>query len=52
VSTAGYVKLLLPPRQSRGNSHVGLDDVKTGGWHFLRDQFGGCPETAQATSGM
>src|SRR6516164_6559634 len=24
VSTAGYVKLLLPPRQSRGNSHVGL----------------------------
>src|SRR6516164_4625332 len=25
VSTAGYVKLLLPPRQSRGNSHVGLE---------------------------
>jgi hypothetical protein len=25
ASTAGYVKLLLPPRQSRGNSHVGLD---------------------------
>jgi putative DNA methylase len=24
VSTAGYVKLLLPPRQSRGNSHFGL----------------------------
>jgi hypothetical protein len=24
VSTAGYVKLLLPPRQSRGNSHWGL----------------------------
>jgi hypothetical protein len=24
ASTAGYVKLLLPPRQSRGNSHVGL----------------------------
>jgi transposase len=23
-STSGYVKLLLPPRQSRGNSHVGL----------------------------
>ena len=22
--TAGYVKLLLPPRQSRGNSHFGL----------------------------
>jgi hypothetical protein len=25
VSTAGYVKLLLPPRQSRGNSHWGLE---------------------------
>ena len=24
MSTAGYVKLLLPPRQSRGNSHWGL----------------------------
>jgi hypothetical protein len=24
VSTAGYVKLLLPPRQSRGNSYWGL----------------------------
>ena len=24
--TAGYVKLLLPPRQSRGNSHFGLVD--------------------------
>jgi hypothetical protein len=24
VWTAGYVKLLLPPRQSRGNSHWGL----------------------------
>ena len=23
-STPGYVKLLLPPRQSRGNSHFGL----------------------------
>ena len=23
-STAGYVKLLLPPRQSRGNSYWGL----------------------------
>ena len=23
--TSGYVKLLLPPRQSRGNSLVGLD---------------------------
>src|ERR1700730_2143802 len=27
--TAGYVKLLLPPRQSRGNSHFGL--VEAGG---------------------
>src|ERR1700730_10149606 len=27
--TAGYVKLLLPPRQSRGNSHFGLDRF----WH-------------------
>ena len=25
MSTAGYVKLLLPPRQSRGNSHWGLE---------------------------
>src|SRR6516162_8741001 len=24
-STSGNVKLLLPPRQSRGNSHYGLD---------------------------
>jgi hypothetical protein len=27
VSTAGYVKLLLPPRQSRGNSHWGLGNA-------------------------
>jgi hypothetical protein len=27
VSTAGYVKLLLPPRQSRGNSHWGLEPI-------------------------
>jgi hypothetical protein len=27
VSTAGYVKLLLPPRQSRGISHRGLDTL-------------------------
>ena len=25
ASTPGYVKLLLPPRQSRGNSHFGLE---------------------------
>jgi hypothetical protein len=25
-STSGYVKLLLPPRQSRGNSNYGLDE--------------------------
>src|SRR5439155_22748507 len=30
VSTAGYVKLLLPPRQSRGNSHWGLDVIPGG----------------------
>jgi hypothetical protein len=30
VSTAGYVKLLLPPRQSRGNSHWGLALTITG----------------------
>jgi len=30
----------------------GLDDVKTGGLPFLRDQLGGCTETAQAASGM
>ena len=29
-----------------------LDDVKTGGLSFLRDQLGGCTETAQAASGM
>jgi hypothetical protein len=28
ASTPGYVKLLLPPRQSRGNSHFGL------GFHY------------------
>jgi len=27
VSTAGYVKLLLPPRQSRGNSYWGLAGI-------------------------
>ena len=30
----------------------GLDDVKTGGLPLLRDQLGGCTETAQAASGM
>jgi len=30
----------------------GLGDVKTEGWPCLRDQLGGCPETAQAASGM
>jgi hypothetical protein len=28
VSTVGYVKLLLPPRQSRGNSHWGLETLE------------------------
>jgi hypothetical protein len=30
-STPGYVKLLLPPRQSRGNSHFGLAAEYAGG---------------------
>jgi hypothetical protein len=30
VSTAGYVKLLLPPRQSRGNSHWGFSLILVG----------------------
>src|SRR5260370_34453718 len=30
----------------------GLGDAKTGGGPDLRDQLGGCPETAQAASGM
>jgi hypothetical protein len=30
VSTAGYVKLLLPPRQSRGNPHWGLVRISEG----------------------
>jgi hypothetical protein len=29
-----------------------IDDVETGGWHVLRDQFGRCPDTARAASGM
>src|ERR1700730_3611776 len=29
-----------------------VDDVKTGGLPLLRDQLGGCTETAQAASGM
>ena len=42
-STAGYVKLLLPPRQSRGNSLVGLDgdpsDAILGGTCSLKIEF-------------
>ena len=41
VSTAGYVKLLLPPRQSRGNSHWGLGDrhlVFTSGERSVKDE--------------
>ena len=33
MSTAGYVKLLLPPRQSRGNSHWGLAWASQNGLH-------------------
>jgi len=29
-----------------------LDDVRTGGWHFLRDQLGGALKSARAASGM
>src|SRR5215472_12149294 len=29
-----------------------LGDVETGGAPFLRDQLGGCPDTARAASGM
>src|SRR5207344_1837540 len=32
ASTPGYVKLLLPPRQSRGNSHFGLAPRRTIGF--------------------
>jgi len=37
VSTAGYVKLLLPPRQSRGNSHVGLARIHQGRRYGLQE---------------
>jgi len=41
--TSGYVKLLLPPRQSRGNSLVGLDgdpsDAILGGTCSLKIEF-------------
>jgi hypothetical protein len=33
-------------------SKADLDDVKTEGWHSLRDQLGRCPDTARAASGM
>jgi hypothetical protein len=42
VPTSGYVKLLLPPRQSRGNSLVGLakklDNNRLGGHALLPSQ--------------
>src|SRR4030081_4146367 len=36
VSTAGYVKLLLPPRQSRGNSHWGLGTRRANKFGILK----------------
>jgi len=35
-----------------GSVEIPIDDVETGGWHFLRDQLGGCPDTDRAASGM
>jgi hypothetical protein len=29
-----------------------LDDVRTGGWHFLRDQLGGTLKPARVASGI
>src|SRR3984893_15656255 len=44
VSTAGYVKLLLPPRQSRGNSHWGLGSaVRRAGTRSAQSVRMGCP---------
>jgi len=40
VSTAGYVKLLLPPRQSRGNSHVGLVIINLGALNWANSALG------------
>src|SRR6266851_9539806 len=37
-----------PPMKCRKR----LDDVRTGGWHFLRDQLGGTLKPARAASGM
>ena len=37
------------PLQKRRNS---LRRCRTGGWHSLRDQLGGCPDTARAASGV
>ena len=36
VPTSGYVKLLLPPRQSRANSHFGLENSREE--HFRLEQ--------------
>ena len=37
-----------PPMKCRKR----LDDVRTGGWHFLRDQLGGTLKPARVASGM
>jgi hypothetical protein len=42
-STPGYVKLLLPPRQSRGNSHFGLVTTPEGTVSEVTSIIGGPP---------
>src|ERR1700674_5914430 len=37
-----------PPMKCRKR----LDDVRTGGWHFLRDQLGGTLKPARVASGL
>jgi site-specific DNA-methyltransferase (adenine-specific) len=51
VSTAGYVKLLLPPRQSRGNSHWGLERIISASSNegdVVLDPFCGCGTAVHA----
>ena len=50
-NTEAYERCDLVPNVLAG-VESGLGDAKTGGLPLLWDQFGGCPETAQAASGM